>query len=312
MTSMHEPTPEFERYLEWQVTTALRRRDRFARPSAIGSSTYLRAVPIVFVSVLLGAGGVMASGRLKQNQQTQTLTVQQQGELELAQMQVAIAQKNVDNTKRRSDIGVAPADDVAEADRELQAAMLKLQRVSLNLQEIQQSGRPAQDDVTAPLVGGRDFVQERLALDAKVAAAGAAQAERRVQTMRKRYDVGLLPQVDLLEAQSELVRDTSDMKAIEEKVALRQKFIAGNVSAADATKQRLLIAARYELRYAEIALDVATKRYSQIETQGRLGVVGDVDVLKAQLEMLSRQQDVERLRDRIAALQKGQLPDGRR
>ena len=32
MTNPHEPTPEFARFLEWQVTTAVRRQTRFAEP----------------------------------------------------------------------------------------------------------------------------------------------------------------------------------------------------------------------------------------------------------------------------------------
>jgi hypothetical protein len=312
MTSMHEPAPDFERYLEWQVTTALRRQDRFARPSAIGSSTYLRALPIVFVSVLLGAGGVTAAGRLQQNQEKQLLTVQQQGELQLAEVQLLIAQKNLQDTKRRVEIGVAPLDEAATGERALRTAMLRLQQVKLSLEEVQLSGRAVQDDVTAPVVNARDFVLERLQIDQQMAAAAAVEAEKHLQTMQKRYEVGLTPQVDLLEAQSELVSHTSDMKAIEDKIALRQKFIAGNVSAADATKQRLLIAAQNELRSAQAALDVATKRYAQIEKQMQVGAASDVDALKARLDMLSRQQDIERLRERLAALAKGgALPGGR-
>lgn len=74
-----------------------------------------------------------------------------------------------------------------------------------------------------------------------------------------------------------------------------------------------IIAAQYELRYAEAALDLAAQRASQIDRQKQLGVAGDMDVLKARLEMMARQQDIARLRERLAALQKGgPLPDGRR
>jgi len=312
MTSMHEPTPEFERFLEWQVTSALRRQDRFARPSAIESNTYLRAVPIVLISILLGAGVVMASGRLKQNQLTRVLTVQQQGELQLAQMQVEVAQKQLAETKRRADVGVAPLDDLSEAERTLQAAQLQLQRVKLTIEEVQLSGRPAQDDVTAPLVNARDFVLERLQLDEQMLAASADEAEKHLQTMQKRFDAGLTPNVELLEAQAAVIRHMSDLRTIEGKTELRRKFIAGTVSAADATKQRLLISAQNELRSAEAALELAQRRLQEIGKQKQVGMASEVDAVKAQLEVLSRQQDIERLRERIAAIQKGSLPDGRK
>ena len=34
--NIHEPTPEFERFLEWQVMTALRRQHRFSGPDRTG------------------------------------------------------------------------------------------------------------------------------------------------------------------------------------------------------------------------------------------------------------------------------------
>ena len=313
MTSMHAPTPEFERYLEWQVTTALRRQDRFARPSAIRSHAYLAAVPIVLLSALIGAGGVMAAGRRQQNQEKQLLSVQQQGELQLAEMQVSVAQKSLEDTKRRADTGIAPPDDLAAAERVLRAAMLDLQRVKLSVEEVQLSGRAAQDDVTAPLVHARDFVLERAQLDQQLLAAAAAEAEKHAETVKKRFDAGLAAQVDLLEAQTALMRQLNDLNAIKEKMALRQRFISGDVSAEVATRQRLVIAAQYELRYAEAALDLAAQRASQIDRQKQLGVAGDMDVLKARLEMMARQQDIARLRERLVALQKGgPLPDGRR
>lgn len=139
----------------------------------------------------------------------------------------------------------------------------------------------------------------------------AANAQEHLQTMQKRFDVELAPQVDLLEAQSALVRLTSDMKALEEKIAHRQKFLAGRISAAGATRQCLLIAAQNELRSAQAALDLATKRYAQIQKQMPSGLASDVDGLKARLDVLSRQQDIERLRERLSILEKGgPLPDG--
>src|SRR5262245_12090338 len=131
MTSRHDLAPEFARYLEWQVTTALRRQDRFARPSAPGFGSHIRTVTVVFVSVLLGAGVVMASGRLQDNQQKQLLAAQQQVEMQLAELQVSVAQKNLEQTKQRVDAGVAPSDDSPAAERALRTAMLQLQRVKL-------------------------------------------------------------------------------------------------------------------------------------------------------------------------------------
>jgi len=305
MTSIHEPTPEFERYLEWQVTAAVRRQNRFAHPSASGFRTRVRAMAVVVASISLGAGVVMASGRLQQDQQSQVLTVQQQGELQLAETQLTLAQKNLDDTKRLTELHLVPSDDMATAQRNVQTATITIQRIRLNIEEVRMSGHPVQDDVTAPLVNGRDFVLERLELDKSIAAAAATEAEKRLQAMQSRYDVGLVSQMAVSDARTALVRCTSDMKTIDEKIALRRRFISGGLSPTDATRQRLLIAAQNELRSAEAALELATQRFAEIDRLKQAAAAGELDALKAQIEVLSRRQDVQRLRERLTALQKG-------
>src|SRR5215831_18375492 len=118
-------------------------------------------------------------------------------------------------------------------------------------------------------------------------AAAADEAEKHLQTMQKRFDAGLTPQVEVLEAQSALVRHMSNIKAIEGKIELRRKFIAGTVSAGDATRQRLLLVAQNELRSAEAALDLAHQRLAEIGKQKQVGIASEVDAVKAQLEVLS-------------------------
>ena len=71
--SIHEPTPEFTRFLEWQVTSAVRRQTRFAEPPRRASVKYLGIAALVVVSILVGAGGVTAAGRIQANEQTRTL-----------------------------------------------------------------------------------------------------------------------------------------------------------------------------------------------------------------------------------------------
>lgn len=305
MPSIHQPTPEFERYLEWQVTSALRRQDRFARPARAGHRRYLGAVAVVVASMLAGAAGVTASNRIQENQQKQLLVVQQQSDLRLAQMQVAIAEQAAKDAKHRADIGVVSRGEAAAAERALETAAMNLQRVRLNLEEVERSGQPVQDDITSPVVGGRDFVAARLDLDQKAAALAAEAAQQRLRKAKNRSDVGLGTQVEVLDAQADVVRAAGEMETVHQKIALRQQFLAGKITAKEATRQRLLLAARTELRTAQIAMEVASKRYAWVQAQHGIGAATKVEVLKAQLEMLSRKNDLDVLRARIATLQKG-------
>ncbi len=305
MASIHEPTPEFERYLEWQVTTALRRQDRFARPARTGYGKYLGAAAVVLVSMMIGAAGVAAAGRLQENQQKQLLVQQQHSELQLAQMRVAIAEKAAKDAKDRAAAGITDKNEAAAAERELQKAVLAMQRVQLNMEEVQQSGQPVQDEVTSPLVDGTDFVAQRLHLEQQGAAMEAAAAQEHLRDVKQRNEVGLATDLDLLDAQTDVVRAVGEMQTIQQKESLRQQFVAGRLTAKQANDQRMLIAAHNQLQAAESALQAAQKRYTLVEKQYKVGVVTEVDFLKAQLDMLSKKQDVDTLRARIASLEKG-------
>jgi hypothetical protein len=308
MDGRHEPTPEFERYLEWQVMTALRRQERFARPARTGYRQYLPTVAIVVASVLLGGAAVFASGRIQDNLQKQVLLEQQQGELRLAQMQLEIAQKTADEAKQRSARGLTGRAATEEADRDLQIAALRLQRIELNVDEVGRSGRPVQDDVTSPLVGGQDFVADRLNLDLRGAVITADAADRRRNEVRRRHEVGLATEVELLEAEADLARAASDVQSVQGRISLRQQFLGGLITVEEATRQRLLLAARSQLRLAQLALEVASKQYARLQAYAKVGTAAQVDVLKAELEMLVKRQDLTVLQSRIRMLEEGRIP----
>lgn len=307
-TKMHEPTPEFARYLEWQVVTEVRRQSRFAEPAKPAYGKYLGVAAMMIVSMLIGAGGVTAAGRMQVNQQKQRLLDQQQGEVQLAEMQLALAQKAADSAKRRVSLGISDSAESATSERDLRIASLSMERAKLNLQEVGLSAQPVQDDLTSPLVGGRDFVAERLRLDQQAAAISADVAQQKVNRSKRLVDVGVADNLELLQVQAELARVTSELQIAQDKIALRQRFQSGSITAAEVTRQRQLLSARSELAAAESALSVATKRYERVQSLVQKGLATEVEMLKAQLEMLSKRQDVVALQTRIQQLQRDETP----
>jgi hypothetical protein len=55
------PDPEFVARLEWQVRTAARRRERFARPIGTPLARAARMVPAIMLAMGLGASGLLAA-----------------------------------------------------------------------------------------------------------------------------------------------------------------------------------------------------------------------------------------------------------
>lgn len=305
-TQMHEPNPEFARHLEWQIATAVRRQARFAEPvRTYGYTKYLAAAAVIIVAMMVGAGGVAAAGRIQDNQQKQQLVAEQRSQIQVAQLQLKLAEDALQLAKRRVDTGAAPQSVVTSADADVRMAAAKVDRANLDLIEIQASGHPIRDDVTSPVVNGRDFVLERLWLDLKSAALSLTAAEQLNESMHKRYDVGLLTQVELMESDSALLKAQAALRSAQDAIELRQRFVAGGLKPEDAARQKSLAAARSELLIAENSLALAQKRLELMKTKVAIGMVDERDSLYAQLDVLSRKADITALQARIAKLERG-------
>ena len=67
----HEPTPAFRAHLEWQIATALRRESRLTAP--IARAHGWRVAALVLLALALGGAAGVASGRLQDAQQRNSL-----------------------------------------------------------------------------------------------------------------------------------------------------------------------------------------------------------------------------------------------
>jgi len=303
MTNPHEPTPEFARFLEWQVTTAVRRQTRFAEPPRPAHMKYLGIAALVVVSILIGAGGVTAAGRIQANEQTKTLLAQQAGAVMVAQMEVDAAKQAAELAKKRAAVGMSTQEEAVAADRSLQRALLHLKRATLGTEEIGGSGKPVQDELSAPLVGTRDFVTERLLLDQQDSAMALASAAAQLKKAQTRFDVGLGSDVEVAGAQAELKVADIETQRVASLIDLRRQFLMGRIKAADLQTQQMLGAAMAQLAVAESDLVLTTKRYQQIQRLLEVGTMAEVDVLKVKVEMLTKQREIEQLKARIRMLQ---------
>lgn len=312
-TPMHEPTPEFAQFLEWQVASAVRRHDRFAEPvRSYGYAKYLAAAAVIVAAMMIGAGGVAAAGRIQDNQQKQLLLTEQNTQIQLAQLQLSLAQKALEDAQRRVNVGTAAAGIAESAARDVRIAQVRLDRAKLDAVEVEMSSRPVHDEVTAPTVKSRDFVMERLELELKAAGIALTSAESNSKNAHTRYEVGLLGDVELAEADNAMARAQSNVSAIQDQIALRSRFLSGGLTAPQAVQQKALLMARAELKLAESALELAIKRTELLKKKAAIGAVDERDALSAQLDILTRRADIAALQARVRQLERGgseQTPD---
>ncbi len=168
----HQITPEFRAHLEWQVASAMRRETRFAEPTG-GRPSRLHVALVAVVALFIGGIAVAASGELQESKQRDLLMATANQEEALVRMRVELARADLQETQRRFEVGTSDRQTLQAAQRQLRAMEMELQRIRLDMEEIQQTSAAPRNDLQAPLVGKRDFVRERLRLQLDTAERGA-------------------------------------------------------------------------------------------------------------------------------------------
>jgi len=302
------PEPEFARFLEWQLARELRRRARFGAPApAPRRPRLLLTAAAALLGVLLGAASVVGS---------QTIARARERSLHLlrAELDVARAARRIEPLRavvaaaRRRVAAGAESTAADEGPRAaLAAAERDLARAHLDLEEVQVTGAAPNSSLSAPLVGGRDFVAERLALERAAHLAARAAAVRRLERIRQLVQTGFAPTSE--EADAALAAEAAGIPfaRLEEMARLREQFLAGALTAAAVELRSGLAAA--DTRRDEIALLLARarERVARARLLHGAGVEGEGPLreaeaalqaleAEAQLVEVERELAIERLR----------------
>src|SRR5438552_3521591 len=179
----HEPTPEFYAALEREVIETLHREARvWPRP---------RTVVALAAGLLLGAALGLASTQVADARQRREIVSATGAKRELAVVQRDLARDNYVQVGLAAERGAIPPASRRAAEVELRAREARLTRIDLDLAEAQETAAPPRDELWAPRVGGRDFVTERLEIDARAAAVlpdkHEAEAVAQRLALRKRF-----------------------------------------------------------------------------------------------------------------------------
>lgn len=297
----HHPTPEFRAHLEWQIETALRRESRLAEPVTTRPRRWVAPLALAAALAIGGIAGV-ASERVQDAQERDRLIERVQSELELAQLRLDLARGEYEQTRGRFEIGVADRERLEAAERRMREMEAAVERLRLDIEEIRATSAPPRTELDAPLVGQRDFVRERLALELAQAQRALVGAERAVEEARRRIEIGTRPPAALLQAQTELTRARAEMQRLRGMLDLRQRAVQGELKAEELfrTVQRMTLTLQLERGQQELQL--ARARVEELRRLVDVGLAAPLDFKRAEVELLEREVELKRLRDELEKL----------
>jgi hypothetical protein len=292
LNESHEPTPEFLAHLEWQIQTALRREDRLTSPVSASRRRFGAALLIIAALTTGGIAGI-ASERVQDARQRSQLVEAARSEVTLLNVRLELVRATYEDMRRKFEVGTADREALLSVEREVRALEASLARARLDIQEIEMTSSVPRNDLDAPLVGKRDFVRERLALDMAAAQSGLTTAEQAVAQAQQRIEVGAAPAAARLQPEGELAQARLRMQELRAKLELRQRFLKGEIKADALASEMRRVELTLQRTRSQRELEIARQRVDEVRRLFEVGQGTELDVKRAEVELLERQLEIK-------------------
>ncbi|HKS05319.1 MAG TPA: hypothetical protein VJR92_03315 [Gemmatimonadaceae bacterium] len=303
LTGSHAPTPEFRAALEQEIVDAFRREEQFASTSKWAlRGPRLRTAMAMAAGMLLAVSTQFAAGQVQDARQRDSLAAVLEAKQVLTKLRLELARQDATRAQESFNAGVITRETLQAAQSELRVLEASLARLQLDVEEVRASAVSPRDELWAPLVGSRDFVKERIALDAAVAEAKLRSAESAAAETERQVRVGILTRAAAEEARARVADATSDLELIAERTKLRDEFLREHLAPEEVARRLDRLQMNRALRRAALQLQRAVERLKLVRERRDVGVTAELEVKRAELDALQLQLELERLQRQLDAL----------
>jgi len=250
-------------------------------------------VAVVLVALALGVVAGALPAQVHDARQREGLTAVARAEAMYAELRLQLARTAYQEAQRKYDVGVIDRASLALAEADLRVAEGNLALVRLNQEEIRASANPPRNEISAPLVGARDFVSERLQLELASAQARLALVRDSVADLERRVRLGMAERLPLLEAQAELARLEGELQVIAGRLELRREFLDQRLPVAEAERRLQQLELVHEADAVRGLYQVADERLKRLQELRAVGQADALEVKRAELQLLERAAELE-------------------
>jgi outer membrane protein TolC len=290
MQDRHEPSDHFVERLGQEIGAEVLRRNRQPLPAprwpAFGLRAVAAAAVLVVVSMAVGGAVVAAAYQNENREQREALASVYERKIQLELLRLDAAKQQLQAAERRVAVGLENSNAAMDQRQAVIEAEAQLRMARLNLDEVRITGREPRDEVSAPPIPNRDFVQERLVAGMSVTQAALDTVKRRLQDAQRRVSIGLAQSGDVDALRAEIVGLESALTATQQKIAARQAFVANKYDPALTDLRVGEIEAELQLRALAPQLDLARRDMARIESLVTKGLASSADVAQARVRVL--------------------------
>lgn len=300
----HVPTAAFRAALEQGLVQELRAGEpAFAPPSTRARRRdRWRTVLLLAMGLFLGVGGQMASAQVQESRERSELERAKASEREIAMLRLSMARLAVERAKRAFDIGAGTREALRDAESEARAMEVAAARIDLDIQEIRATASAPRDELWAPARAERDYVRERLQMEAYVAQQRLATMEVLAAEAQRRFNIGAIAHAGVSDANVDVARAKMDFQFLAKKLMLRDRFLKEGLTPERITyelqKTELMLGAEH----AQARLQAAQESERLARSRTNVGVMDELDLKRAEIRVLEAKVELQRLLERHRAL----------
>lgn len=293
------PTDEFRENLEWEVLRRYRRNAREHAHRTARMPRFAKAAVIVIVSASIGATAEFASAQIRQGSARDSLLAAARAEAMLAKTRFDIAKAEADDVSVKVRVGSVDQGSLAAAIAELRDMEARRNAMGLNIEEISASGQAPRDDLGAPLVAGRDYVKQRIALQLSATQARLSAAEATQANAERRFRAGAEDEGVVTNTRLKVIHVQGYLSVLAEQLKLRDEFLAHGTPPGQLIERLEAAQLRADASFGQAELSAAKARLAIVEKMRAMGKANDVDLLRAQLAVKELEIELQRLAARL-------------
>lgn len=302
MTKTYEPDSRFVERLEWQLASEYRRTNRLKPPAGkVAVSRRMVAVALLVGVLTTGVAVIKAAEYIKDSWRKGLEIARVGTEVKLKTAHLESTREMAAGAEKLASVGAIREEESQILKLGVEKAALDLDKSLLNLDEVKASGVAPRDELYAPVLGGRDFVSERLKIQIKDVERDLEVLRSRLDRLKQMVEVGVVSGGDLDPIQAEIVGRKAMIDEAQKRLDLRKRFVAGEITAHDVEIGDRMAVAEKNLHQAQSRVDSLMKQLERSQAQEALGMISTretsqlryaLDAAQAELKLAALEVDV--------------------
>ncbi len=294
MNKTYEPDDQFVGRLEWQLSSEYRRTNRLkSAPEKIAVPRRMVAIAVVVGILMTGVAVTKAADYIKDSWRKKIELARVETEVELKKVKLESIKEIASSIKSRVSNGLIREDEYLAVKLSVEKAELDFKRSYLNLEEVRMSGDIPRNELYAPLVGGRDFVSERLELEKQEIGLDLEQIEIQLERINQLVEQNLVREDERGQIQKVVAERRIMIDKIQKRLDLRARFLAREITAQEVEIQDRMTGAERNLHLAQSKVESIKDQLERLQTLEAQGNITHMELKQMQYALDAAQAELK-------------------